>query len=190
MKRKMLVIICISIFAVTGIIAGIVNCTDSNADEEKSKATAPIEDMKVANDGKQTKNSNKQKTGADAVGNPLSKEKGVNKKKKGDFSSEVKDSSPNGAPSSKPTIKESSKPSHEHSWEAIYKTRQSPHIRQVPWTKCYCCGADMTGNPSHIDQHLLNGESNVHYGTEYRSETYYISEQYVSGYKCSCGAIK
>lgn len=79
---------------------------------------------------------------------------------------------------------------HTHSWTAVYGTRSIPHTKQVAWTKCYCCGADMTGNPGHIDIHLTNHESNVHYGTEYRTETYYTQEQYVTGYKCSCGATK
>lgn len=79
---------------------------------------------------------------------------------------------------------------HTHKWEPVYSTRDVEKTRQVAWTKCYCCGADMTGHPEHIDQHLLNHESNVHYGTEYRTETYYVPEKYISGYRCSCGATK
>ena len=81
-------------------------------------------------------------------------------------------------------------PRHTHSWEPVYAERQVEMVKLVPWTKCYCCGADMTGNVYHIDEHLLNGESNVHYGTEYREETYYETERYVSGYSCSCGKTK
>ena len=81
-------------------------------------------------------------------------------------------------------------PRHTHSWEPVYAERQVEKVRLVPWTKCYCCGADMTGNVYHIDEHLLNGDSNVHYGTEYREETYYETEKYVSGYRCSCGKTK
>lgn len=79
---------------------------------------------------------------------------------------------------------------HTHKWEPIYAQKKIEKTRQVAWTKCYACGADMTGNISHIDQHLLNHETNVHYGTEYRTEVYYEIESYVSGYKCSCGKTK
>lgn len=81
-------------------------------------------------------------------------------------------------------------PKHTHSWEPVYSERQIEKTRQIPWTKCYACGADMTGNVHHIDEHLLNGDSNVHYGTEYREEIYYETESYASGYKCLCGATK
>ena len=81
-------------------------------------------------------------------------------------------------------------PRHTHTWEPVYAERQVEKVKLVPWTKCYCCGADMTGNVYHIDEHLLNGDSNVHYGTEYREETYYETEEYVSGYRCSCGKTK
>ncbi|MBR3786465.1 MAG: hypothetical protein IKJ77_08680 [Firmicutes bacterium] len=81
-------------------------------------------------------------------------------------------------------------PRHTHSWEPVYAERQVEKVKLVPWTKCYCCGADMTGNVYHIDEHLLNGDSNVHYGTEYREETYYETEKYISGYSCSCGKTK
>ena len=80
--------------------------------------------------------------------------------------------------------------SHTHSWQPVYGERQVEKTRQVAWTKCYVCGADMTGNISHIDQHLLNHETNVHYGTEYRTEVYYEAETYVAGYKCCCGKTK
>ena len=81
-------------------------------------------------------------------------------------------------------------PKHTHTWEPVYSNRQIEKIKMIPWTKCYACGADMTGNVNHIDEHLLNGDSNVHYGTEYREEMYYETEEYISGYKCSCGEIK
>ena len=80
--------------------------------------------------------------------------------------------------------------SHTHNWVKVYGERQVERTRQVAWTKCYACGADMTGNISHIDKHLLNHETNVHYGTEYRTEVYYETETYVAGYKCSCGKTK
>ena len=79
---------------------------------------------------------------------------------------------------------------HIHSWEPVYSERQVEKTRQAAWTKCYKCGADMTGNPSHIDQHLLNHEAGVHYGTEYRTEIYYETERYIAGYSCACGASR
>ena len=86
--------------------------------------------------------------------------------------------------------KEPEPPRHTHSWEPVYAKRQVEKVKLIPWTKCYCCGADMTGNVYHIDEHLLNDEPNVSYGTEYREETYYETESYISGYKCSCGKMK
>lgn len=79
---------------------------------------------------------------------------------------------------------------HTHNWVPVYAEKTVEKTRQVAWTKCYACGADMTGNISHIDQHLLNHETNVHYGTEYRTEVYYETERYISGYKCECGKTK
>lgn len=79
---------------------------------------------------------------------------------------------------------------HIHSWEPVYSERQVEKTRQTAWTKCYKCGVDMTGNPSHIDQHLLNHETGVHYGTEYRTEIYYETERYIAGYSCTCGASR
>lgn len=79
---------------------------------------------------------------------------------------------------------------HIHSWEPVYSERQVEKTRQAAWTKCYKCGVDMTGNPSHIDQHLLNHETGVHYGTEYRTEIYYETERYIAGYSCACGASR
>lgn len=80
--------------------------------------------------------------------------------------------------------------SHTHNFIPVYGTRQVERTKSVPYTKCYACGADMTGNPGHIDKHLLNNEGNVHYGTEYRQEKYFVSEQYIKSYQCSCGASK
>ena len=79
---------------------------------------------------------------------------------------------------------------HIHSFEPVYSVRQVEKTRQTAWTKCYKCGADMTGNPSHIDQHLLNHETGVHYGTEYRTEIYYETERYIARYRCVCGASR
>lgn len=79
---------------------------------------------------------------------------------------------------------------HIHSFEPVYSVRQVEKTRQTAWTKCYKCGADMTGNPSHIDQHLLNHETGVHYGTEYRTEIYCETERYIAGYRCACGASR
>ena len=79
---------------------------------------------------------------------------------------------------------------HIHSWEPVYSERQVEKTRQTAWTKCYKCGVDMTGNPSHIDQHLLNHETGVHYGTEYRTEIYCETERYIAGYRCACGASR
>lgn len=79
---------------------------------------------------------------------------------------------------------------HIHSWEPVYSERQVEKTREVAWTKCYKCGVDMTGDPSHIDQHLLNHEAGVHYGTEYRTEIYYETERYIAGYSCACGAYR
>lgn len=91
---------------------------------------------------------------------------------------------------SKSTSVQTHTKAHTHNFIPVYGTRQVECTKSVPYTKCYACGADMTGNPGHIDKHLLNNEGNVHYGTEYRQEKYFVSEQYIKSYQCSCGASK
>lgn len=108
----------------------------------------------------------------------------VNKEAGTESKSEEKDSSSKHDSAAEKAVK------HIHSWEPVYSERQVEKTRQAAWTKCYKCGADMTGNPSHIDQHLLNHETGVHYGTEYRTEIYYETERYIAGYRCACGASR
>lgn len=152
----------------------------------KEKADESEKPQKSEKQQKQQSEAVKTSSAASSQSEVVEKQKSSSQKKSNAGSSKSKDQT-----SSKP--KEPAKtetPKHTHKWEPVYATRQVEKTREVAWTKCYCCGADMTGHPEHIDQHLANHENNVHYGTEYRIETYYETEKYVSGYKCSCGARK
>ena len=127
----------------------------------------------------------------------------------------------------------SSKPAeHKHDWVAQYKTVNVPekghneqvlvqaaYDEQVPITEmkahdiCSSCGADLTGTdiPSHVYQHMINGDDKGGHYTEWREtvvgynvvhhdavyETRYVvdspatTKQELTGYKCSsCGKTK
>lgn len=127
----------------------------------------------------------------------------------------------------------SSKPAeHTHNWVAQYKTVNVPekghneqvlvqaaYDEQVPITEmkahdiCSSCGADLTGTdiPSHVYQHMINGDDKGGHYTEWREtvvgyktvhhdavyETRYVvdspatTKQELTGYKCSgCGKTK
>ena len=152
----------------------------------KEKADESEKPQKSEKQQKQQSEAVKTSTASSSQTSSPEKQKISSQKKSSTSSSKPKEQT-----SSKPKEPaKADKPKHTHKWEPVYSTRQVEKTREVAWTKCYCCGADMTGHPEHIDQHLENHETNVHYGTEYRTETYYETEKYVSGYKCSCGAKK
>ena len=96
---------------------------------------------------------------------------------------------------------------------------QAAYDEQVPITEmqahaiCSSCGADLTGTdiPSHVYQHMINGDDKGGYYTEWREtvvgyktvhhdavyETRYVvdspatTKQELTGYKCSsCGKTK
>ena len=195
MKKNILVIVLIAVFAISGVLAGVINYSDSEASEdrkvksiecaEKQTEKAYIEKREVEENsdaGSYTDN-NKSETKVPTHSNMnFGKSKGNRKNEPLDSSSKVLHNSGE-APSTE-------KAKHQHNWEKVYGTKQVEHTKQIPYTKCYVCNEDMTNNPGHIDKHLLNGESNVHYGTEYKIEKYYTEEPYVKGYECSCGAVK
>lgn len=84
------------------------------------------------------------------------------------------------------------KPSHHHNWQPEYGTRSVPYTATGYYQVMVCtnCGAE---NPSseHLEQHALNYESAGRKEvTKSRQVTKYKMEQYVKGYRCSCGAIK
>ena len=80
-----------------------------------------------------------------------------------------------------------SKPTHTHSWTAVYKTvTETEYVgtRSI----CSTCGADVTGKTaSHAEQHMLNGENGGHYSKPIYEE---VTKSVYSHDKCSCGATK
>lgn len=195
MKKKVFIFALITVFAISGALVGIINYSDSEASEDRKvksiecaekqveKANIEKREGEENRDTDSNMNSNESETKVSTHSNMNSgKAKGNRKNEPSDLSSKVAHN--NGeSPSSE-------KAQHQHNWEKVYGTRQVEYTKQTPYTKCYVCNGDMTNNPGHIDKHLLEGESNVHYGTEYKTEKYYTEESYVKGYKCSCGAVK
>lgn len=182
MKRKF-AIICICVFAVGGIGTGIISNTDSEAGIRTSKIIETVDKKIEKETQKSTSETHTEKYNAEnrkmqSTTNVKAIEKDIE---------ESVSSSQKKATSKNFKVQQ---PVHTHSWKEIYNTRSVKKIKYIPYTKCYACNEDMTGNPNHIDKHLLNGESNVHYGTEYKEEVYYETERYVSGYRCSCGVVK
>lgn len=182
MKRKF-AIICICVFSAAGISAGIISNTDSAADVKETE-TIKAADVKTA-EGIE-KSSTETYIGKDNVENR--KTQSVVKVENNESATE--DSVSSNKKKFTSVKAETNQTVHNHNWEQVYDTRKVRKVKHIPYTKCYACNEDMTGNPNHIDEHLLNGESNVHYGTEYKEEVYYESEKYVSGSRCSCGAVK
>lgn len=198
MKKKILVIVLIAVFAISGVLAGVINYSDSEASEnekikptkctEKQAEKATIEkiekrEVEETRDTESYMDSNESEATVSTHNNMNSgKSKGNIKNKPSDSSSKISHNSSESH--------SNEKAQHQHNWEKVYGTKQVEHTKQIPYTKCYVCNEDMTNNPGHIDKHLLDGESNVHYGTEYKTEKYYTEEPYVKGYECSCGAVK
>lgn len=90
----------------------------------------------------------------------------------------------------KPTT-QASKPVHTHSWQPVYASKTVTDYKQVCITRCSACGADITGNASeHRKQEALAGNNAGSYETYETVACGSHTEQYVTGYRCSCGATK
>lgn len=90
----------------------------------------------------------------------------------------------------KPT-QQASKPVHTHSWQPVYASKTVTDYKQVCITRCSACGADITGHASeHRKQEALAGNNAVSYETYETVACGSHTEQYVTGYRCSCGATK
>lgn len=193
MKKRLIAaaaLILITVALITGIKAGeertsFADARKEPAQQEKRADKAEETDMNETDSSKEEDSIQREKQTEAAAGK--NSESGKSRMKNAS-SGEKAGSSALSVKAEKST--KASDETHTHSWSATYGQRQVEKRRQVAWTKCYACGEDMTGDPHHIDRHLLDHEPNVHYGTEYRIEVYYETESYVSGYKCSCGATK
>lgn len=90
----------------------------------------------------------------------------------------------------KPT-QQASKPVHTHSWQPVYASKTVTDYKQVCITRCSACGADITGHASeHRKQEALAGNNAGSYETYETVACGSHTEQYVTGYRCSCGATK
>ena len=90
----------------------------------------------------------------------------------------------------KPTP-QASKPVHTHSWQPVYATRTVTDYKQVCITRCSACGADITGHASeHRKQEAMAGNNAGSYETYETVACGTHTEQYITGYRYSCGATK
>ena len=90
----------------------------------------------------------------------------------------------------KPT-QQASKPVNTHSWQPVYATRTVTDYKQVCITRCSACEADITGHASeHRKQEAMAGNNAGSYETYETVACGSHTEQYVTGYKCNCGATK
>ena len=90
----------------------------------------------------------------------------------------------------KPT-QQASKPVHTHSWQPVYASKTVIDYKQVCITRCSACGADITGHASeHRKQEAMAGNNAGSYETYKTVACGSHTEQYVTDYRCSCGATK
>ena len=90
----------------------------------------------------------------------------------------------------KPT-QQASKPVHTHSWQPVYASKTVTDYKQVCITRCSACGADITGHASeHRKQEAMAGNNAGSYETYETVACGTHTEQYITGYRYSCGATK
>lgn len=160
------------------------------AKEKVSSAKKEVASANKGNSHKTNASSNKNNSSTKKPSNSGSSS--TNKPSSGNSGSSG--SSSGGSSTSKP-----SKPTHQHSWQPVYGTKQVPYQveEQVEVMVCGNCGAINPSN-EHMEAHILqwqkDGCSYPCYGThsDVRTETVtkYRTEKYIKYYKCSCGATK
>ena len=179
----------IQVVLAVALAAGLAGCTDAVEDagakvlhdksteaaqttETKAKETEPAEEICAkAEDPAGQKPEEKKET-----------EKPQEQKKQENKPAETK--------AAKPT-QQASKPVHTHSWQPVYASRTVTDYKQVCITRCSACGADITGHASeHRKQEALAGNNAGSYETYETVACGTHTEQYVTGYRCSCGATK
>lgn len=85
---------------------------------------------------------------------------------------------------------EGTKPSHVHTWIAVYANRQVAYETQEEHEICNQCGADLTRlSDDAFYEHFENGTCGG-FHSKWVTKTSYTTEKYISQYKCSCGATK
>jgi len=156
---------------------------DSNAGVKTEKSAKIVKD--AADNGEKS---------ADKDDNKSEKaEKNDSADKKSNAASEKKDtgnsnnSNKNNSNSSNSSNNTPSKPTHTHSWTAVYKTvTETEYVGTV--NICSTCGVQISGSPaSHAEQHNLNGENGGHYSKPIYEE---VTKSVYSHDKCSCGATR
>lgn len=212
-----------------GTTATLTPSEDSAKTEEEKKDESEVKQEEKKEETAKADTSNKSNSSESKKNNTASTSSNSNKNNSSSSSSKPssKPSNNNGSNSS------NSKPAeHTHNWVAQYKTVNVPekghneqvlvqaaYDEQVPITEmkahdiCSSCGADLTGTdiPSHVYQHMINGDDKGGHYTEWREtvvgyktvhhdavyETRYVvdspatTKQELTGYKCSgCGKTK
>ncbi len=179
----------IQVVLAVALAAGLAGCTDAVEDagtkvmhdksteaaqttETQAKETEPAEEIYAkSEDSTRQKPEEKKET-----------EKPQEQKKQENKPAETK--------AAKPT-QQASKPVHTHSWQPVYASKTVTDYKQVCITRCSACGADITGHASeHRKQEAMAGNNAVSYETYETVACGSHTEQYITGYRCSCGATK
>ena len=164
----------------------VVKAESKEAEEAKSDTDVKVNENKSSKDtSNKTSNNNSNKNDSN---------------KKNDSKPAKKDEATKPAKKDEGTKSENEpKPSHTHSWTAVYKEVDNGYYETVTTKKyhsiCNCCGADITGNTvDHIEMHMIAGEEPASYKSvaKYTETKKWVPkiEKVVDYYKCSCGATK
>lgn len=179
----------IQVVLAVALAAGLAGCTDAVEDagtkvlhdksteaaqttETKAKETEPVEEIYARAE--------------DLAGRKPEEKKETAKHQK----QKKQENKPAETKAAKPT-QQASKPVHTHSWQPVYASKTVTDYKQVCITRCSACGADITGHASeHRKQEAMAGNNAGSYETYETVACGSHTEQYIAGYRCSCGATK
>ena len=205
-RKKQAAIVCIlCVFALTAAGIGGYNAIVGDAtqggdktvtivDKDTGKEKVVKADSEEAKEAEENGDVVKETTKSSNAAKATEKKSNSNKKSPATSNSGSKKpaSSSGGSSSSGGGNTSTTKPVHHHSWQAVYGERSVPYTATEYYQVDVCtkCGAE---NPSteHLKAHTMNYESaGTKEVTKSKQVTKYKTEQYVKGYKCSCGATK
>lgn len=193
--RKISKRLCIAIAVVLCIGVVFIAClTPSDANEQKHGGGQNT--MK-----KVSKQNEKSEEDSDNISHLVSNNSGKKSEKEGGYQEQkeskttvISDNSNNLNSSKEATNKNTqSVPKHVHSWEPVYSIRTDYESVDVYGVRCNNCGYSTTVAADlydHIDRDPFDRCGSYSTGVVIRSEQNEVKEQYISGYKCSCGAEK
>ena len=197
-NKKIYIIIAIAVavlLIIGAVAAGAISNKDAKRSEEKStESTVSVQEETEATDN-QDAEVKEESTKTETVAKKETAKKTTTASTK--TTNKTDNSSKNTSSSSTSKNNQSTsstKPSHTHSWTAVYKEVDNGYYetKTISYTKCHICGADISGFAvSHMEAHLDKGEGGS-YGSAVRYEKVWVPviEKVVDYYKCSCGATK